>query len=196
MLKQLKKICLDRWFTFARAETGVAAIEFVMVAPPIFLMLGMILETGVMFFAQYSLQAAVESAARTVRTGAVQTNNVSSANFKNEICNYVGTLMNCAGAVTVYVRSDPDFATMVKNLPPLINIGPSTGTTTVSAPPCYNPGNPSQPAVIIATYDWYFTSWGMSSVWGNVAGNKANRLTALTVFKNQAYPGSTSTSCP
>jgi Flp pilus assembly protein TadG len=195
MLKQLQNICRDRLLAFARAESGVTAIEFVMVAPPVFFLLGMILETGVMFFTQYSLQAAVESAARTVRTGAAQTASVSAANFKTEICNYASALLNCS-KVTVYVRSDPTFAKMVANLPPILNIGPTTGSTTISAPACYNPGNPSQPAIIIATYDWYFVTWGMRAAFGNVAGNTADRLAGLKVFQNQAYPGSAGTSCP
>ena len=193
MFKQLQNKCRDKWLAFTRSESGVSAIEFVMVAPPLFLLLGVTIETGVMMFSQYSLQAAVETAARTIRTGSAQMGNVSSANFKTSICNSVGTLLDCS-KVVVYVRSDPTFAAMVANTPPLLNIGPATGGTTVSAVPCFNAGNPSQPAIIIATYDWYFVSWGMNA-FGNVAGNKADRLVGLTLFQNQAYPGSVAGTC-
>ncbi|HEY4994706.1 MAG TPA: TadE/TadG family type IV pilus assembly protein [Aestuariivirga sp.] len=193
MFKQLKNMCRDRWLAFAGCESGVSAIEFAMVAPPAFLLLGVTIETGVMMFSQYTLQTAVETAARSIRTGSAQMNSVSSTNFKNSICNSVGSLLDCS-KVVVYVRSDPTFAALVANTPPLLNIGPSTGSTTVSAPACYNPGNASQPAIIIATYDWYFVSWGMSA-FGNVAGNKANRLIGLTLFQNQNYPGSVAGTC-
>ncbi|HEY5364678.1 MAG TPA: TadE/TadG family type IV pilus assembly protein [Aestuariivirga sp.] len=193
MFKQLKNMCRDRWIAFARSESGVSAVEFVMVAPPAFLLLGVTIETGVMMFSQYTLQTAVETAARSIRTGSAQMNSVSSANFKTSICNSVGSLLDCS-KVVVYVRSDPTFAALVANTPPLLNIGPSTGSTTVSAPACYNPGNASQPAIIIATYDWYFVSWGMNA-FGNVAGNKADRLIGLTLFQNQNYPGSVAGTC-
>lgn len=194
MLKQLQNICRVGWLSFAHSEAGVSAIEFVMVAPIVFFGLGMTLETGLMEFTQYSLQYSVENAGRSVRTGSAQMSNLSAANFKTQICNSFGALVNCAN-VTVYVRSDPTFAAMVSNLPPLINIGPTTGNTTVSAPPCYNPGNPSQPAIIVATYDWYFVALGMSAAFGNVSGNTAKRLVGLSIFKNQAFPGSSSGAC-
>ena len=195
MLKQLQNICRAGWLSFARSETGVSAIEFVMVAPIIFFGLGMTLETGLMEFTQYSLQYAVENAGRSVRTGTAQMSAMTAANFKTLICNSFGTLVNCS-SVTVYVRSDPDFATMVQKLPPLIQIGPATDPGTISQPACFNPGNPSQPAIIVATYDWYFVALGMSTGFGNVAGNTARRLTGLSIFKNQAFPGSSSGVCP
>ena len=194
MLKQLQNICRAGWLSFARSEAGVSAIEFVMVAPVIFFGLGMTLETGLMEFTQYSLQYAVENAGRSVRTGAAQMSTLSAANFKTQICNSFGTLVNCS-SVTVYVRSDPTFAAMVSNMPPLLNIGPTTGNSTVSAPACFNPGDPSQPAIIVATYDWYFVALGMSPAFGNVSGNTAKRLVGVTIFKNQAFPGSSSGAC-
>ncbi|MEO9167219.1 MAG: TadE/TadG family type IV pilus assembly protein [Aestuariivirga sp.] len=187
MLKQLQNIRRDRWFSFARSESGVSAIEFVMVAPPVFLLLGMILETGAMFFTQYALQSAVETAARSIRTGSAQMNSVSPASFKASICNSVGSLLDCS-KIVVYVRSDPNFATMVANMPALVTIGPTTDTSMVVAPVSYNPGYPSKPAIIVATYDWYFVSWGMNA-FGNAEGNKADRLIGVSLFQNQAYPG-------
>jgi len=103
-------------------------------------------------------------------------------------------LVNCNNVV-VYVNSATSFANLVAAVPPYINIGPSTGGTTVSSPPCYNPGSPSQPAIIVATYDWYFTALGMGPAFGNIAGKTARRLTAVTLFQNQPYPGTSPGIC-
>ncbi len=186
MFKQRLKRLTTTLQNFAQAEDGVSAIEFIMVAPIIFLVMGVTLETGFMLFTEFTLQAAVEDAARIVRTGQAQDGNYTAATFKTKVCDTIGFVVDC-GAVTVYVRTDPSFATMKANLPPLINIGPATGPTTVSAPTSYAPGGPSQPAIIIATYDWSFVTLGMGPAFGNVSGKTARRLIGVTLFQNQKY---------
>jgi len=186
MLKQLHDRYSIKLRNFARAEDGVSAIEFIMIAPIVFLVMGVTLETGFMLFTEFTLQAAVEDAARIVRTGQAQNGSLTDAAFKTKVCDTIGALVDC-GAVTVYVRTDSTFAQMKANLPPLINIGPATGPTTVSAPPSYAPGGPSQPAIIIATYDWSFVSLGMGPAFGNVSGKTARRLIGITLFQNQKY---------
>ena len=51
------------------SRSGMAAVEFAMVAPAFFLFLFGIIETGVIFFAQSALTNATNDAARLVRTG-------------------------------------------------------------------------------------------------------------------------------
>lgn len=53
----------------ADAIKGSAAIEFALVAPVFFILLMGTIETGVIFFAQATLQNAVNDTARLVRTG-------------------------------------------------------------------------------------------------------------------------------
>lgn len=195
MLKQLGQICAKKWQRFTSADRGVTAVEFVLVMPVIITIFAVAFETGMMFFTEMTLQFSVEDAARSIRTGAAQMGGLSQVDFKTKVCNSAGALIDCQGKVTVYVRSDNDFATLKSKLPPLVNIGPSTGPTTVVAPACYNPGAPQKPAIIVATYDWYFFGVGMN-IFGNVAGNTARRLTAETVFLNQNYPGNSATACP
>jgi Flp pilus assembly protein TadG len=191
------KLLLDRYRRksqkFTRSDSGVSAVEFVLIAPIVFLLLGVIIETGLMLFTEITLQDATDAAARTIRTGKAQMTGLTAANLKTAICAEVGHLVSCS-KVVVYVNSDGTFANLLADVPPYINIGPTTGGTTVSAPPCYNPGSPSSPAIIVATYDWYFTSYGIS-FWGNVAGNKARRLTAVTLFQNQPFPGTGPGTC-
>jgi len=194
MLTPMSKKLRAAWQRFSRSESGVSAIEFVFVAPVVFLIMGVIIETGFMLFVESSLQASVENASRAVRTGSAQMGGLSSANFKTNICNDMGAIASCSNIV-VYVNSATNYTNLVAVVPPILNIGPATGTNTVSAPPCYNPGSPSQPAIIIATYDWYFTSLGMSAAFGNVAGNTARRLSAVKLFQNQPYPGSSPGTC-
>jgi Flp pilus assembly protein TadG len=191
------KLLLDRYRRksqkFARSDSGVAIIEFVFIAPIVFLTLGVIIETGLMLFTEITLQDATDVAARTIRTGKAQMTGLTAADLKTAICAEIGKLVSCS-KVVVYVNTDTSFAKLLADVPPYINIGPTTGGITVSAPPCYNPGSPSNPAIIVATYDWYFHSYGIS-FWGNVAGNKARRLTAVTLFQNQPFPGTGPGTC-
>ena len=178
---------------FGRSNRGAAAVEFALVGPPFLLLLGVIIETGLMMFTEYTLQSAVNDSARLVRTGQAQTNPLSAAQFKTTICSTASLMIDCTGSVTVYVRSDPNFQTLTNNLPSLQNIGPSVGGST-QAPNCYNPGQPSQPAAVVATYDWYFNMWGMSA-FGNLAGGTARRLIGFAVFQNEPFPGQPTNVC-
>lgn len=186
------KLLLDRYRRksqkFTRSDSGVSAIEFVLIGPIVFFVLGVIIESGLMLYTEITLQNATDTAARTIRTGNAQMKGLTAADLKTAICAGVGTLMNCS-RVVVYVNSDTSFANLKAKVPSdYINIGPSSGSNPATYVPCYNPGSPSNPAIIVATYDWNLTSLSMS-FWGNVAGNTARRLIAVTLFQNQPFPG-------
>ena len=171
---------------FKNSERGSAAVEFAMIAPPFLLILGVIMETGLMMFTEYSIQSAVQDSARLVRTGQAQSGALTAAQFKTAICNTAGVLIDCTGSVYVYVRSDADFATLKTNLPDFNSIGPSLAVG-VTPPNCFNPGQPSQPAAVVATYDWYFNMWGMNFL-GNIKSNSARRLVGFAIFENEPFP--------
>ena len=86
---------------FSRNERGVTAIEFAMVAPVFFLLLGSIMETGIMLFTEYVIQTSVQDAARLVRTGQAQDDQLSASDFKAKICELAGIVVNCSSNVTV-----------------------------------------------------------------------------------------------
>jgi Flp pilus assembly protein TadG len=193
MLKRIKDRVTSRLRKFRDSERGGAAIEFAMVAPPFMLLLGVIMETGLMMFTEYAVQSAVADSSRLVRTGQAQGGALSAAQFKTKICDTAGILIDCSNKVYVYVRSDANFATLKANLPAFNSIGPSL-TVGVTPPTCYNPGQPSQPAAVVATYDWYFNMWGMSFL-GNFAGNSARRLVGFAIFQNEPFPAGGASAC-
>jgi Flp pilus assembly protein TadG len=189
MLDQLKIKIKRHWRRFAVSDRGVTAVEFVMVAPLMFYTLSVTMEVFIMQFAQSQITAAVEDVARTVRTGAAQMSAVNATTFKSNICAILGSNFNCAG-LNVYVGSDTSFANLVANTPPVLTIGPKTDATVTPAKACYSPGSPKSPAIVIATYDWYFATPGLGTIIGNIAGNTGKRMSATTLFQNQNYPGS------
>jgi Flp pilus assembly protein TadG len=184
MLKRLASraaLASARW---KKSERGAAAVEFALVAGPFILVLGSLIETGLMMLTEHALQSGVQDASRLVRTGQVKAKNLDAAAFKAEICKTAGILINCSTGVTVYVSSAATFSALASSLPSFLNVGP---TAAQPAPPTvYAPGSGAQPAAVVATYDWSFSMWGMQA-FGNVQGNAARRLVGFSIFMNEPF---------
>lgn len=67
------------------ASSGVAAIEFALVAPAFFLLMFGLIETGVIYFARSTLTNAIDDAARMVRTGQVK-GELTADTVKKMVC--------------------------------------------------------------------------------------------------------------
>lgn len=182
MIKNRMKL---RYRNFWRADDGVTAIEFAFVAPPFLLLMGMILETGLMLFTEYALQASVQEAARTIRTGSAQTAAYNVTNFKQEICKHAKTVPNCESKLAVDVTKATKFSTLT--LPSYLNVGKKDDGT--MNPASYNCGGPKDAVGVTATYDWTFI---LPTYIGNINGGKARRLSGVAVFRNEPFPAGTS----
>jgi Flp pilus assembly protein TadG len=176
---------------YRKSESGAAALEFVMVVFPFIYVLGCIIETGVMLFTEYVLQSSVQDAARQIRTGTAQSQGLDAAAFKAKICARVSILVNCSSSVTVYVRPATSFSSLKATIPSYLNVGLKDDGT--PNPTSYDCGQPSQPAAVIATYDWTFAMPFMNFL-GNINSNTKRRLGGIAIFRNEPYPSS-STSC-
>lgn len=95
---------------------GTAAIEFAVIAMPLFIMIVGMIETGLLAFTSAVTEAATREAARQVRTGNVQTAADASAAFRTEFCNNLPAGFAC-GTFYFDVRTFPEFASI--SLPPV-----------------------------------------------------------------------------
>jgi Flp pilus assembly protein TadG len=172
-----------------KSEDGAAAIEFVFVVFPFIYVLGCITETGVMLFTEYVLQSSVQDASRQIRTGGAQGASLDAAGFKSKVCQNIGILVNCGSKVTVYVKPATSFSSLKSSLPG----GAMSVGTEAGSPQSFNCGQASQPGTVIATYDWTFTFPFMNFL-GNINGNTQRRLTAVAIYQNEPYPGTSSCS--
>jgi Flp pilus assembly protein TadG len=175
----------------ARDDSGATAIEFAMVAPVFFLVLGAIVETGLMLFTEYVLQSSVQEAARQVRTGQAQTAGMSEATFKTEVCDMASIVLDCASDVTVYVRSEANFAALQAAIPSYLAVGASYGGA--AGVTSYDCGAASEAVAIIATYDWDFVMPGMGA-FGNIDSDNKRRLAGFAMFRNEPFPAGTACS--
>src|ERR1700733_6361591 len=96
-------------------EAGSPAVEFALVFP---IFIGVVLATlqaGTIFLAKAYFESGAEAAARVVLTN--QTQSLTSAQFKTEICNQLTALFDC-GQVTVELEPMPAGTTNVSALLP------------------------------------------------------------------------------
>lgn len=91
-----------------RDSEGVAAVEFALVALPLFMLIFGILELGAMFFIDSALDASVHKASRLIRTGQAIKGNYSLATFKTEICKNLAYVLNCEKNLLVAVNTVTD----------------------------------------------------------------------------------------
>lgn len=185
-LKSWRKGILRR---FTGSERGATAIEFALVAGPFFFLLGGIIETGIVLYAEYVLQNATQEAARIIRTGQASTTDgtatISASQFKDLICDTAEIVMDCAGGVTVYVNNAANFSALEAAVPDPIDIGPDAGGS--AYPVVFNPGAQLRAATVIATYDWNFVFPFMQFLGNLGSGNNVRRVHGLAIFRNEPF---------
>jgi Flp pilus assembly protein TadG len=189
MKSAVERAIRKRFKAFSKSERGATAVEFAMLGIPFFWIFMVIFETGAMLFAEYSIQASVQQAARLVRTGQATNNALSQQQFKDEICEMADIVIDCT-KLKVYVNNYPSFTALRNNLPDIDAIATS--------PPTFAVGGSLQSSAVVATYDWNFITPFMGGYvpknsntpilgFGNINGGTARRLVGITIFRNEPF---------
>lgn len=135
-------------------EQGATAIEFAAVIGPFLFLLFGIISVGFYYFVMFSLEHAVETASRVIRTGQAQTqspNPMTVNEFKTLVCNQLPPFMNCADAnnkIRVNVQSFSDY-----NGTPA-SCTDSEGKLIPSSSQTYNTGGASAVVLVTICYEW------------------------------------------
>jgi len=164
---------------FRRADKGVAAVEFAIVAIPFFLLLYAVIDTSLVYFASSTLQNGITAAARQIKTGQAQAANLTQAQFRTLICNQISMLLKCDAHLGIDVRQFTSFSNV--NLPAAVD-----GNGNLTGNFQFNMGGANDIIVVRAFYAWPMLtpSFGQSMV--NMSGN-ARLLTAAAAFKNEPF---------
>ena len=102
---------------FARDSRGAAAIEFaLLVAPLLFLLMG-IMEVSMQYFVSTALDSAVQRAARLVRTGQAQTQAMTVADLKEQMCSDILDMFDCMSNSYLLVDTADDLVAPAYSLP-------------------------------------------------------------------------------
>lgn len=89
-----------RWL---RDNRGAAAVEFAIIALPFLLLVLGIIGISLYFFTSNALEHGVEAAARQIRTGQAQKNELTVGDFRKLVCDEAGTYIDC-GKVRVLIQ--------------------------------------------------------------------------------------------
>ena len=126
-----------------------------MVALPFFLMLFGILSVGFYFFTVFTLENAIESASRVIRTGQAQTQQPTAmtvAQFKTLVCGKLPTFVDCSNKVRINVVTAADYASATA--PTCLDAG---GNLIGTAAQSYSPGGASTIVLATVCYEWELT---------------------------------------
>ena len=170
---------------FGRDPSGASALEFAMVAVPLILLLFAILQVGLVYFANFTLENATAQGARLIRTGQAQAQNFDATAFKNEVCKNLMAMLPCT-KLKLDVRRFASFSSAELTDPLDAN---KALKTTFS----YDPGVGGEVVVVRAFYPWDFPAVLPDIIsMGNMKDD--NRLLIATAaFRNEPFQ-TTSTS--
>lgn len=162
-------------------EDGATAIEFAMVVGPFLMMLFGIIAVGLFYFTTFTLENAVEQAARVVRTGQFQQAGKTAEEFKTKVCEYVPSHIDCVAKVFVNVKSFASSAAIgPEDIPACLD---NDGNLKNTAD--YNPGGASVIVLVWACYEWDMAKFPWINL-GNMA-NGSRLIQATTTFRTEPY---------
>jgi Flp pilus assembly protein TadG len=167
--------------TFRKADKGATAVEFSIIAIPFIAMLFAIIETALVLFANQVIETAVADTSRLLMTGQAQTLGLSKDDFKNRLCDRLGSMFSCDAGVYVDVRNYSDFSS-AQNARPV----DGSGELDVSTMNQYSPGGSGAIVVVRAAYLWpvFVTQLGMNL---SDQRNGKRLLVGTAVFKNEPF---------
>lgn len=95
--------------SLVRSQRGTTALEFALVGPLLLMLAFIIIENGLMLFAQALLDNATVAAARQIQIGAI----TSTAAFRTAICSNMSTFLNCTNLQFYVASSSSSFPAIV-----------------------------------------------------------------------------------
>ena len=167
----------ERFKNFLKGETGATAVEFGLVAAPLFAFLYAILSLALLFLSQEVLQSAVTQTGRLIMTGQVQNANMSAGQFQQQVCANA-PIFNCSD-IYVNVETFSSFSGM-SMLDPL-----NEGVFDEDAM-SYVPGGRGDIVLVQAFYQVPAFVGPVGFNLSNMDGNK-RLIVAAAVFRNEPY---------
>src|SRR5262249_52494322 len=131
-------------------RSGATAVEFALIGTPFFLLLFAITEITISYFGNVQLENAMETVSRQIRTGEVQTANLTQAQFRNLLCAQAAPLIACDANLLVDVRTFSSFSN-VQNVSPFNPDGSPNPAFQLT----YTPGNAGDIVLARAFYVWH-----------------------------------------
>lgn len=160
-------------------QRGVTAIEFAFLALPFFGLILGIIQLGFIFLTSQTLSAAIDTAAREIKTGQVRDGQITIADFRSSICDRLVVVANCDQTLEVSVQAFPSFAATTSTTFYNSNNFPIITSD-------YDTGDGGNVVVINAAVTIPFVA-GSLFRGVNATGQSDSRLTTSLVFTNENF---------
>jgi len=173
-----------RWL---RDNRGAAAVEFAIVALPFLMFVMGIIGISFYFFTANALEHGVEAAARQIRTGQAQKNDLTVGQFRELVCDAAGSYIDCE-KVRIVIRHHEEWSGVTPapcqdadgNLVPSIG---SAGDDVAD----YS-GEASQAVLITLCYPWDLAEFfGFLHLGSGADGTGPAIIQATTAFRTEPY---------
>ena len=167
---------------FGADRRGVTALEFALVAGPLFFMILSIMELGMVYIVTTSLDTATQEAARQIRTGELALAGGATADtFRNQICANMSWLQSqCQGNLSVDVRGFTSFNG--ENAP-----NPVSGSNFDKTQLVFQTGAPGQIMLVRSFYQWKLMSPVLYGGLQSMPGTGVDVITSASTFRNEPY---------
>lgn len=167
-----------RW---RRREDGVAAVEFALIATPLFLMIVGILEIAMFFAAGTALEGGASAASRLLRTGQAQLSADPEETFRVALCDHVRPMIPCDRMQYEVIRLDDNTFQGAENYEPEFdddgNLVPSPFST----------GNSNDVIMVRTVYRYEFLTPFLGSLITGDPGRNWSMHMAMSVIKAEPY---------
>ena len=157
---------------FSRAQEGATAVEFAFVAVPFFMLVFAIFELGLVFLVSMTLENALMTVDRKIRTGEFKNGSGAKQAFVDAVCTEMPVpLASCQAAISLDVRVLPSFAGAIAPKRPLID------------DTCWNPGGANSIVLVRGYYKWPVITPLLQNAASSADGHR--EITFAAVFRNE-----------
>jgi Flp pilus assembly protein TadG len=162
---------------FAQNRSGASALEFAIIGVPLILLLLAIFEIAFIYMGNFSLENAVNQAARLVRTGQAQ--NFNAASFKQSVCEALLPPLSCEG-LKLDVRTFDSFGSSELT-------SPVDGQGNMKQDFSFDPGARNDVVVVRAFYEWPLLKAFPAPIDFATPNNGSPVLIATAAFRNEPF---------
>lgn len=159
-------------------RSGATALEFAIIATPFFALMLALIEVSLVFFANFTLENAVDQAGRMIRTGQVQQQGFSEAQFRQAICDNATVVFDCMAGLKLDVVKFDDFSGV--NLPDPLDADGELRTDFG-----FDPGVGGSVVVVRAFYEWDLIANLPGGLGNTPSGGRL--LMATAAFRNEPF---------
>ena len=171
-------------------ESGLAAVEWAFVGPMFLFLLLAIIDLGITFTTQATMDGATRDAARLIRTGQAQSNGTPEAFFQNQLCSELTMFMSTTSCQTnlyidvVTVSGTTNFS----SLPAFTNCNVNDPSAPLPAIACpFNAGGAGDLVGVQVTYKRPFLVPWVGTLLGNAGDPQHIKLQSTVVFRNEPF---------